>query len=216
MGRSYERRELFGGAPLENQLHSSIIVQEALGSRVSTGKRIGLQDIHSPSWVAGTGRVIAKFEDGSVAILVNSYGKGKTITILPSASDAAQDFPELVRDAIDFALGHAGTDRAADLLGTDARMDVATEKRRDGFAVAVVNHNSVEKDVTVRPLKPDLDGVATWIDSVNGTRLPASDQKFLKLRIPAGGFRAVEFKQKVSAKDIALPPNFSVPEHSHE
>jgi hypothetical protein len=195
MGRSYERRELFGGEHLENKLHSSIVVQEVVASRVSAGTRIALQSVQSASWVSGTAKVIAKFEDGSAAILVNSYGKGKTVTVLPDAWSAAQKFPDLVRDAIDYALANIGSERVADLLGTDARMDVATEKLRDGFALAVVNHSAAEKEVIVRPLKPYLDSRATWIDLATETKISAADGHSLTVRVPAGGFRAIEFKR---------------------
>jgi hypothetical protein len=195
MGRSYERDELFGGEPLENKRHSSLVIEKAVGTRVSIGTQIILRSVQCPSWVAGRAKVIAKFEDGSAAILVNSDGKGKAITILPDASSAAQEFPDLVRDAIDYALATPRVERAADLLGTDARMDVAMEKLSEGFAVAIVNHNSVEKNVTVRPLKPYLDWRATWIDSITETRVSGSDDQSLKLHIPAGGFRAIEFKR---------------------
>jgi hypothetical protein len=216
MGRSYERDELFGGAPLEHKQHSSLVIEKALGSRVSVGTRVALHSIQSPSWVAGTGEVIAKFEDGSAAILVNSYGKGRTITILPDASSAAQEFPELIRDAIDYALANTGAERAADLVGADARMDVAIGKLRDGFSVAVVNHNSVEKEVTVRALKPYLAHRDTWIDAVTGTEISGSDEQSVTLRLPADGFRAIEFKHGVSVKSPARSPNSAVPEHTHE
>jgi hypothetical protein len=160
--------------------------------------------------------VIAKFEDGSAAILVNSYGKGRTITILPDASSAAQEFPELIRDAIDYALANTGAERAADLVGADARMDVAIGKLRDGFSVAVVNHNSVEKEVTVRALKPYLAHRDTWIDAVTGTEISGSDEQSVTLRLPADGFRAIEFKHGVSVKSPARSPNSAVPEHTHE
>jgi hypothetical protein len=216
MGRSYERDELFGGAPLEHKQHSSLVIAKALGSRVSVGTRVALHSIQSPAWVAGTGEVIAKFEDGSAAVLVNSYGKGRTITILLDASSAAEEFPELVRDIIDYALANTGAERAADLMGTDARMDVAMEKLRDGFSVAVVNHNSIEKEVTVRALKSNLDQRDTWIDAATGKEISGADKESVTLRIPADGFRAVEFKHGFSPKSPARSPNSAAPEHSHE
>jgi hypothetical protein len=215
MGRSYERDELFGGAPLGNKQHSSLLIETAVGSRVNIGTRIALPRVPCPSWETGTGKVIAKFEDGSAAVLVNSYGRGRTITILPDASSAAQEFPELIRDAIDYGLANTGAERVADLLGTDAHTDVAMEKLRDGFAVALVNHNSLEKEVTVRALKPYLYQGNTWTDAVTGTEISGSEQS-VTLRIPADGFRAIEFKHRVSVKSFAFSPHSAAPEHSHE
>jgi hypothetical protein len=215
MGRSYERDELFGGAPLGNKQHSSLLIETAVGSRVNIGTRIALPRVPCPSWETGTGKVIAKFEDGSAAVLVNSYGRGRTITILPDASSAAQEFPELIRDAIDYGLANTGAERVADLLGTDAHTDVAMEKLRDGFAVALVNHNSLEKEVTVRALKPYLYQGNTWTDAVTGTEISGSEQS-VTLRIPADGFRAIEFKHRVSVKSFACSPHSAAPEHSHE
>jgi len=135
---------------------------------------------------------------------VNFYGKGKIVTILPDAWSAARNFPDLVRDTIDFALADTGSERAADLIGTDARMDFAMEKLRDGFAVAIVNHNSVETEVTVRTLQSTSQFPYTWTDLVTGARIPNSDRDSL-VRIPAGGFRAIEFNQSHAVK-IASPP----------
>lgn len=194
MGRSYERDELFGGQPLETRPHSALVLTDAVGSRVGAGTRIVLPSVQFPSWRVGAGKVIAQFEDASAAVLVNSYGKGKTVTILPDAWNAAQYFPDLVRDAIDYALASTGSERAADLIGTDARMDVAVQKLRYGFAFAIVNHNTIEKEVTVRRLKSNSEGRVTWTDLVTEARIPFSDKDSLQLQIPAGGFRAIELR----------------------
>ena len=193
MGRSYERRELFGGEPAESKLHSSIVVLEVVGSRINTGSRFPLQSVRCPSWVAGTGRVIAKFEDGSAAILVNSYGKGKIVTILPDTLTAAQRFPELVRDAIDYALSNAGAGRSVDLLGANERVDAAIGKTSDGVAAAIVNHNAEEMEITIRTMGSSLNGRFDWIDLVTQNLLPPAGQS-LTVRVPAGGFRAIELK----------------------
>ena len=217
MGRSYERNELFGGEPLETKSHSALVLKEAVGSRVGAGTRITLPGVQSPSWRVGTGKVIAQFEDGSTAILVNSYGKGKTATILADAASAAHYFPDLVRDVIDSALANTGNERAADLGGTDTHMDVAMEKLGDGFAFAIVNHNSVDKEVSVRALESNSESPATWIDLVTAARIPDSARDYL-VRIPAGGFRAIEFRQgraaKITSQSLQSKPGAT--EHSHE
>lgn len=192
MGRSYERRDLFGGEPNESKPHNSIMVQNAVGRRVDKGSRFPLQSVRYSSWEAGTGRAIASFEDGSAAILVNSYGKGKVVTILPDALTAARDFPELVRDAIDFALSNTGVDRAVDILGANERMDAAIGRTSDAVAAAIVNHNAEEIEVTVRTLHSSVK--VDWIDLVTQKPFPPTGQP-LRVRVPAGGFRAIELKE---------------------
>lgn len=217
MGRSYERKELFGGEPLEIKSHSALILKEAVGTRVNAGTRITLPSLRSPSWRITAGKAIAQFEDGSAAVSVNSYGKGKTLTILPDATSAAQYFPDLVRDVVDSALANTGNERVVDLIGTDTRMDVATQKLGDGFAFSIVNHNSVDKEVNVRALQSNSQSSATWIDLVTGARISESDRDSV-VRIPAGGFRAVEFRQRRAAKfaSSSLQSKSIAIEHSHE
>ncbi|PYX79163.1 MAG: hypothetical protein DMG70_28835 [Acidobacteria bacterium] len=193
MGRSYERRELFGGQPLEIKLHNSMTVEQAAGSRVKSGSRFDLPSTRFSSWVAGTGTVIAKFEDGSAAVLVNSYGKGKVVTILSSAAVAVQQFPELVRDVVDYALSRAGLERAIDILGANENVDTATAKTSDNVAAAIVNHNTEDMEVTLRTIRDCPKSECRWIDMVDKEVL-FPERQSLTLRVPAGGFRAIELK----------------------
>jgi hypothetical protein len=193
MGRSYERHELFGGQPLEIKLHRSITVEQAVGSRVKTGSRFDLVSARFPSWIASAGTVIAKFEDGSAAVLVNSYGKGKVLTILPDAAAAARQFPELVRDAFDYALSNVDVERAIDILGANENVDTAIAKASDGVAAAIVNHNTEDMEVTVRPIRACPESECKWIDMVDHEVLSLERQS-LTLRVPAGGFRAFQLK----------------------
>ncbi len=194
MGRSYQRTELFGGEESQTHVHSAVVLSKALGNRVTAGSRFALPDVALSSWTAKGGRPFATFEDGSAAIIVNSYGKGKIVTIVPSASTAAQRFPELVRDAIDYALASAGAERAADVLGANERMDTAIDKTSEGFAAAVINHNAEEMEITIRSIKPHLDSRVAWIDLITEKVLPSSEGQSLKLRVPARAFRAVELR----------------------
>ncbi len=92
MGRSYKRTELFGVEESKSQVHNAIVVREALGDRVRAGNKFALPDVRLPSWTIAGARAAATFDDGSAAILVNSYGKGKTVTIAPAASDSGTAF----------------------------------------------------------------------------------------------------------------------------
>ncbi|HYJ91369.1 MAG TPA: hypothetical protein VEV84_08675 [Pyrinomonadaceae bacterium] len=77
--------------------------------------------------------MIATFEDGSAAVLVNRHGKGLVITIVTDTPFAVSQFPDLVRDAFDRALTAAGRPLPVDLLSTDDNFDnviKTTEKRK--------------------------------------------------------------------------------------
>lgn len=195
MGRSYERDELFGGRPTGTTLHTSIMVREQVGMRATTGRRFPLGDVRCPSWTAGTGRVIARFEDGSAAILLNKYGKGNVFTILPNALSAAKQFPELVRDVIDYVLSGAGIERDMDLLGTNDGIDAAVGRTAHGVAAAIVNHNQEDREITILPLRGGEDRNFEWVDMVTGKDVAPPGQS-LRVRVPAGGFRAIELEFK--------------------
>jgi hypothetical protein len=48
-----------------------------------------------PSWKAGTASIMAKYGDGSAAILTNRFGAGAVYTILPDARFSVDNFPGL-------------------------------------------------------------------------------------------------------------------------
>jgi hypothetical protein len=198
MGRSYERKEIFGvdEAPAVSS-HTGIVIKEALGRRVSTGKRFALRGLQLPSWMAAGGaRVIAAFEDNSPAVTVNKYGKGTVITILADAPTAAQNMPELVRDALDYALSASGNDLSVDIVGTNEATDVAVKKTSDGFRVVVVNHQPNEREVILRPVRSGTETKSEWVDLVSGQKMIKTGADFsLKLKITGGGFRSLEFRR---------------------
>lgn len=193
MGRSYERKELFGVDESEvRKKPAAILVKEAVGERVTAGSRFGLKQIELPAWTIGNAKVMATFEDGSAAIVTNRFGKGTTISFFTDAWTAARDFPELVRDVIDYALRARGVDPMVDILGANENIDVAVSKTATGFSVAVVNHDLTDLGVMLRPRKSEA--ARRWIDLVSDKVIDttASDGS-LKLTIPGNGFRALEF-----------------------
>jgi len=195
MGRSYERLELFGMDELKgNATHTSITVKDGIGARVKTGKRFDLGQLQLPSWTAKSARVIAAFEDGSPAITTSKYGKGMLLTILPDALTAAQKIPELVRDVLDHALSVHGHSLLVDVVGTGESADIAVEKTATGFRVAVVNHTNMETEVVLRPVMTAMRRGVEWIDLVRDEKIPS--QESLRLRVPATGFRAFEYRAK--------------------
>ncbi|MGI8746413.1 MAG: DUF4434 domain-containing protein [Bryobacteraceae bacterium] len=177
MGRSYERRELFGAAPLENRPHRAIIVRDVSG-RMRTGARYGLSPIRSASWTAAGGKLLATFEDGSGAVIANSYGKGLAVMVALDARTAVHCCPDLVRAVVDYALASTGVQRAVNVNGTNERTDIAIAQTPDTVAVAVVNYNSEDIEITIRPIGIHPDG-----------RPP---RRPLRARVPAGGFRMIK------------------------
>lgn len=198
MGRSFERREIFGVDETQAiSRHTRVIVKDAIGGRVKAGSNFALSGIQLPFWTANNARVIAAFEDGSPAVTVNKYGKGTALTVLTDASAATQNMPELVRDALDYALSSAaGSKLPVDIVGSSETTDVAVEQIPNGFRVVVVNHNSSETEVILRPAQSNAKDVFEWIDIVSGQKLMKADADFsLKLKITGSGFRALEFRR---------------------
>ena len=171
-------------------------VKEAAGSRAKAGERILLRGAKIPSWVAGTARVIAGFEDGSAAALINRHGGGVVVTILPDAWTAAQSAPGLVRDLIEYATVSAGHTPLVDIAGMNERTDVASAKTDEGFRVSVVNHNERELEVTLKPRGAAAGRFSSWVDMSSRAGLKGSaPDGALRIRVPAGGFRALEFRR---------------------
>ena len=194
MGRSYERRELFGVEESQgNATHTAVIVRDPIGDRVKGGKRFALSRLQLPTWTTTHARNIATFEDGSPAIVANKYGRGTILTVLPDVSTAVQNMPELVRDVLDYAVTLRGSALLVDVVGTNENSDIAVARTTEGFRVTVVNYNSFEIDVVLNPTGLPAKGDLEWIDLLTNKKV-GSDQ-FLKVKIPGNGFRAVEFRR---------------------
>lgn len=197
MGRSYERRELFGGDETgELRTHTVVVVKDAVGDRVKTGSRFALSGIRLPAWTTNNARVIATFEDGTAAITVNKYGKGMVVAVLPDAWTAAQASPELVRDTIEYAMSSAGAAPLVDIVGTNEKTELAVGRTPEGFRLAVINHNSGEMEVLLKPLQSPAGQAFEWLDLVARNRLATSAADgSLKVKVPGDGFRAIEFRR---------------------
>lgn len=195
MGRSYERTELFGADEAEGTTnHTAVVVKEVVGDRVQPGRRFALTKTELPAWTINKARVIATFEDNSPAIIANRFGKGIVVSIFPDAWTAARDFPDLVRDVIDYALSAAGAESLVDIVGANENTDMAVGKTAGGFSVALVNHSSSQLEVRLRPTKSQASRVGAWVDLVAGNRISAGSERSVRLTIPGNGFRAVEFR----------------------
>jgi hypothetical protein len=195
MGRSYERRELFGGEELEMKPRASLTVTSAVGQRAHAGSRYAISAVESPSWKAIGAQVIASFDDGSAAAMARRFGNGLTVTFALDALTVAKQAPELARDVIDYALKAASAARAVEILGANENVDLAVKQTASGFRAAVVNHNNHEMEVTLRPLAGTEGRAAEWIDMISQRQIEKAEGRFLKLRVPRGGVRCVEFRR---------------------
>ncbi len=196
-GRSYDRRELFGGEEADTKTRTALTVRRAIGDRVPSGSRRTLDGLRLRAWRVTDGKAVATFEDGSAAVVTHRPGKGVTIAILPDAQTAARYIPDLVRDAIDYALQSMGVTRPVDILGTNADVDLAVRTLPRGFRVGVVNHNPVELPIRLKPLGRLAAVLLQWRDLATGQDIGQSQpNQALSIRIPAGGFRALECREK--------------------
>lgn len=199
----YERKRLFGVEEAEAKVHSSVFVKETLGDRVSAGDRFFIPPVQFPLWESNGAKIVAVFEDGSPAVLVNRYGKGTVVTIAIDAKTAANRIPGLVRDVIDYAVAAWNIKRVVDILGTNENVDVAVARIFGGFRVAVVNHNPQALEITLKPLGV-LEGPACkWYDLISQKIIDAQEEDFsLKLQLQGRNFLCLEFRQAL-AKEIA-------------
>lgn len=197
MGRTYERRDLFGVEEAGGtRQHAAVVVKEAVGPRSKIGSRFVLTPTQLPAWTVQKAQVIATFEDKSAAIIANRFGKGLVVSVFSDASTAARDFPDLTRDVIDYALRATTAESPVDIVGANENTDIAVGKTASGFNVALVNHNSNKLEVVLKPLQSRTGRAAAWVDLVTGNSLPAASKNgLLRLTINGSEVRVVEFRQ---------------------
>ena len=156
-GRSYERKDLFGGEQMAPRRHTTL-------SAGSATVRFPRSEINS--WRPSTASVIAKFEDGSGAILMNKFGKGTAITILPDAVFSAKFLPSVTTRILNRALELSGNPPVVEISGADENIDIAISQTRTQFKAAVVNHNTSDRRIRIRQPFTDTKCIAgTGADS---------------------------------------------------
>jgi hypothetical protein len=133
--------------------------------------------------------VIAEFADGSGAILANKFGKGTVVTILPSAEFSVGHFPELVRDALDFALAASGNQALIDVVGANENIETAFSYTEKGFDVALVNHGDAPRLITLKSSIGNFNCARLPGDS---TRQSSSRNLSLQLNLAAGDSQMLE------------------------
>ena len=196
MGRTYERADLFGVHEAQGtRKPMSVVVLEPVGHRTKAGASFPLDGTALPVWTMKKGRVIATFENKSPAIVANKFGKGTVISFFSNASTAANNYPALALDVLDYALKESGVSASpVDIAGLDENSDIAVGKTTTGFSVAIVNHNAEDLDVTINPTGSRR--VGSWVDLVNGSSIETGSRGGpLKLTIKGSGVRVLEFSQ---------------------
>jgi hypothetical protein len=189
MGRSYDRKELFGGEELPEKTHSRIVVKDAIGRRVAKNKRISLSPKNLPSWAVSGAKVIAEYEDSTAAIFASKFGKGTIVTIMPDAKFAVQNMSEIVYDALDYALAVSGNKPLIDITGTNENFDAALNYTENGFNFALINHNVNARQITIKSPTKDFNCVAQ-IDNLTGNF--SSQNTELKLSLAGNNFQILE------------------------
>ncbi len=193
-GTTYKRSALFGIEKAGTRgTHRELIINGTLEGRFQRDRKWAIGQVNLPVWKAVGGEVVAKFDDGSPAVVVNSYGKGKAVSIMTDAMTAAERFPDLVRGLLD----NLGVKRYVDILGTDVNSDVAVSKTRDGFTAAVVNHGNTKLEIKLRPLQGESNGVShKWIDLVSGREIAKTKgNALLKVTIMPRSYRLIQMSE---------------------
>ena len=191
MGRSYERSELFGIEETDaRKAHSALVVESAVGTRARAESRYGVDTGQTAVWKLKGARLIASFDDGSPAVTFNKYGKGAAIVVVPDAHMAAQNMAQLTRDVLDYARSLRNVTSLVDIVGSSETNDLAVTSTATGFRLAIINHDAVNMSIL---LKPTSRGTASWVDLENDKLLGRTDS--LEVKVPARGFRVVEFRR---------------------
>jgi hypothetical protein len=198
MGRSYERKEVFGideggkvAAP------TRLVVRDQIGPRAKVGRSFSIQNSELPVWVTTGARVLAAFEDGSPAAVVNQYGRGLAITVFLDATTAVKNAPEWVRDVLTYADARSDRHSPVDIVGSNENADVAVRVTNNGFRTAFVNHNSSELEIKLVPTPSAAGRGSHWKDLVSGGILTSDhDDRSLTLSVKGNGFRVVEYSSR--------------------
>lgn len=170
-GDCFERTQLCGGEENPPGRHSQIEVKEAIHTRVKTGSKLSFEPTDLHSWTPATARKIAVFEDGSAAVLVNEFGKGKVFTIPVSARDSVTIMPDLIRDILDCALSQKEIKRPFDIIDAQEDLDIAMSSAAGEDYLALVNYKKDAVDARIRPLNIAPDRSYTITDLRAGKTL---------------------------------------------
>jgi hypothetical protein len=193
--RIYDRDEACGGRENVAKSHTAIRVVRPLGGRVKAGAAFRFAAAESPSWTLTSGKVVAAFEDGSAAALMNTFGKGTCFTLPLTITAAVRIMPELVRDVLDWALGTANAQSAAriaarpfDIAGLDEDSDVTMSMAGERRIVAVVNYKKIPVEIDLRPLGLEAATTYALTDLKTGEVIRSGagrDLTYVNISVPA-------------------------------
>ncbi len=195
MGTTYYRTLLFGiNKTGDRRTHTAIIDEVPFGRTTPAGKKWDLGKVTLPVWRAEGAKVLARFEDGSPAVTLNIYGKGKFVSFMTDVRIAGRKFPSLVRDV----LNYIGVQRCVDIVGTNQNCDVAVSKTKLGFVTAVVNHNNSKLEISLKPLTPYYQGeTQNWKDLVAGKEIAKlKNNAALKIQIMPRSYRLIDMSDQ--------------------
>lgn len=170
-GDRFNREKLWGAKELTpiqaGKKFDRIIVKNA-GPRTKPGQAFSFAPCVSTSWEPSTEGRIANFADGTASVFSNNYGNGKTYVIALSVKDAANAFPDLVRDVFDKTLIFYGIRRPFDVAGMSQGMDVSMNGTGEECLISLANYSSVPVKVAIKPLLLDNTSDYTLTDLKSG------------------------------------------------
>ena len=137
--------------------------------------------------------MLAKFDDGSPAIVVNTYGQGKAVSILTDATTAAERFPGLIRELLD----DLGVRRYVDIIGANKSCDVAVSGTETGFTAAIVNHGDTKLEIRLEPLAGPARGKSReWVDLVSNKEIAKSEGRNpMKITVQPRSYRLIQIRE---------------------
>lgn len=151
----------------------------------------------STAWLPATADVMAAFPGGNASVFSNRYGKGKTYVVTISARNAANAFPDLIRDVIDDALNEYNIKRPFDIYGACQSMDVAMKTGRTDSFISVTNYLSTSVELKIRPLNLTSDKEYFLTDLKSGTlvsKKSGSEYTSIPVRVEANNYVAFSFE----------------------
>jgi hypothetical protein len=179
-GRTYERKDLFGGDGQLDRLRSRIAFSP--NSANTKNESFVFPSTNLPSWTPDRASVLAAYGDGNAAILSNKFGKGTVYTVLPEASFAADQFPRLAYQVMNAALRSAGGNGLVDVSGADRNMDFASTQANGDMRMAIVNHHPLARRITLSNIK---DGATCSIQTGFGDPIHARPRARLDISVPS-------------------------------
>jgi len=200
-GDQFEREELCGGTELSSQYHNRLKIEQEFGMRVKKGRTLNLTPIRASSWNPGKATILASFEDGKAAIMVNNFGQGLCLTVPLNLRDLAMNCPELALDLIDYALARIGIKRGFDLLNSKQDLDIAESIEDKTRYLSVINHQDLPHQIKFVPLNLEPNQAYEIKNELNGQILFLDKGRLLKplaINVPARDYILISCSKKVA------------------